>query len=239
MQCVILAGGLAARLRPLTDDIPKALVPVAGRPFADHQLTWLAEQGVTEVVFAIGHLGDLIRAFVGDGQRWGLRVRYADEGERLRGTGGALRLAYDDGLLGPTFGVLYGDSYLTAPLRPIWETFAATGPPALMSVYRNEGRFDRSNARLQNGYVVHYEKGLADAAAARMHHIDYGFSILDRDTVLPLISPTDVVDLASVFHRLSAERGLRGYEVEDRFYEIGSYEGLAELEELLSTRGSR
>src|SRR5215831_8907610 len=104
MQCVILAGGLAERLRPLTDNVPKALLPVAGRPFADYQLSWLASEGVTEVVLAIGYLGGSIRAFVGDGQPWGLRVRYADEGELLRGTGGALRLAYDEGLLDQSFG---------------------------------------------------------------------------------------------------------------------------------------
>lgn len=239
MQCVILAGGLAQRLRPLTNDLPKALIPVAGRPFADHQLAWLAAEGVTDVVFAIGHLGALIRGFVGDGTRWGLRVRYTDEGEVLRGTGGALRLAYDDDLLDQNFGVIYGDSYLAAPLRPIWETFVQTRPAALMTVYRNEGRLDRSNARLEDGLVVHYEKGLADPAGAGMSHIDYGFSIIDRDSVLPLIPAHEVVDLAAVFHRLSADHKLHGYEVIDRFYEIGSHQGLAELEDLLTAEESR
>ena len=123
---MILAGGLAQRLRPLTERVPKALVPVAGRPFADHQLTWLASQGITDVVFAIGYLGGAIREFVGSGDSWGIGVRYSDEGEELRGTGGALRLAYDEGLLQPDFGVLYGDSYLAAPLDAVWAEFAAT-----------------------------------------------------------------------------------------------------------------
>jgi MurNAc alpha-1-phosphate uridylyltransferase len=233
-QVVILAGGLATRMRPLTETIPKSLIPVAGRPFADHQLRWLAAEGVSDVVFAIGYRGEQLAEFVRDGSRWGLRVRYSEEGERLLGTAGALRLAYDQGLLEPAFGVLYGDSYLAAALRSVWRRFAADTPIALMTVYRNAGRFDRSNARLLDGFVVHYEKGLADPASAGMHHIDYGFSIIDRDAVMPLIAPHAVSDLASIYTRLSREGRLGGYEVHERFYEIGSPEGLAELESLLS-----
>lgn len=234
---MILAGGLAQRLRPLTERVPKSLVSVAGRPFADHQLAWLASEGITDVVFAIGHLGESIREFVGSGSRWNLRVRYSDEGHELRGTGGALRLAYDRGLLQPAFGVLYGDSYLTAPLEGPWAEFAATRPAVLMTVYRNDGRWDASNAQLSAGAVVRYEKGLGDPAAAGMHHIDYGLSIIDRDKVMPLIQEGAVVDLADVYGKLSAERRVRGFEVSDRFYEIGSHAGLAELEGLLHNRG--
>jgi NDP-sugar pyrophosphorylase family protein len=233
MQCAILAGGLATRLRPLTNSIPKSLVPVAGRPFADHQLAWLASEGISEVVLAIGHLGDAIRAFVGDGSRWGLRVRYSDEGRELLGTAGALRLAYSEGLLEPAFGVLYGDSYLAARLGAVWQSFVATMPAALMTVYRNEGRFDRSNARLLDGQLVHYEKGLPDPAAVGMHHIDYGFSILDRDAVMQLIPAGAVLDLTTVYEQLSRERRLLGYEVQERFYEVGSRAGRAELEAML------
>lgn len=233
---MILAGGLAQRLRPLTDRMPKSLVPVAGKPFADHQLAWLASQGITDVVFAIGYLGGAIREFVGTGSSWNIRVRYSDEGNELRGTAGALRLAYDRGLLEPTFGVLYGDSYLTAPLESAWAQFAATKPAVLMTVYRNDGRWDDSNAQLSGGVVVRYEKGLSDPAGAGMHHIDYGFSIINRDMVMPLIQQGVVVDLADVYGTLSAERRVRGFEVSDRFYEIGSPTGLAELEALLRER---
>lgn len=234
---MILAGGLAQRLRPVTERVPKALVPVAGRPFADHQLAWLASQGITDVVFAIGYLGRAISEFVGAGDRWGLRVRYSDEGDGLRGTGGALRLAYDDGLLQPDFGVLYGDSYLAAPLDATWTEFAATAPAVLMTLYRNKGRWDASNAQLSGGLVVRYEKGLSDPVSAGMQHIDYGFSIIDRDKVMPRIDPGAVVDLADVYGTLSAERQVRGFEVSERFYEIGSPTGLAELEGLLEGRG--
>jgi NDP-sugar pyrophosphorylase family protein len=230
---VILAGGLARRLRPLTDSVPKALVPVAGRPFVDHQLVWLASQRITEVVFAIGYLGGAIREFVGAGDRWGISVRYSDEGNELRGTGGALRLAYDEGLLRPDFGVLYGDSYLMAPVDAAWAEFIATAPAVLMTVYRNDGRWDDSNAQLSGGLVVRYEKGVTDPAIAGMYHIDYGFSIINRDQVLPRIEHAAIVDLADVYRALSAERRVRGFEVSDRFYEIGSPTGLAELEGLL------
>ncbi|MGO9905068.1 MAG: sugar phosphate nucleotidyltransferase [Solirubrobacteraceae bacterium] len=234
---MILAGGLAQRLRPLTERLPKALVPVAGRPFADHQLAWLASQGITHVVFAIGYLGGAIRDFVGTGDSWGLSVRFSDEGEELRGTGGALRLAYDEGLLQPEFGVLYGDSYLAAPLDSVWAKFDGTKPAVLMTVYRNQGRWDASNAQLSEGLVVRYEKGLSDPAGAGMHHIDYGFSIIDRDKVMPRIDEGAVVDLADVYRYLSAERRVRAFEVVERFYEIGSPSGLAELEGLLQRTG--
>lgn len=239
MQCVILAGGMATRLGPLSTETPKAMIPVAGRPFADHQLAWLASEGTTDVVFSIGHLGAAIREFVGTGARWGLKARYADEGEALRGTAGALRLAYDHELLDPAFGVLYGDSYLKAPLSAAWERFLSDDPAALMTVYRNEGRFDRSNARLLDRFVVHYEKGLADPAGAGMRYIDYGYSIINRDEVMPLIAPDAVLDLASVYQELSGRHRLGGLEVSERFYEIGSPEGLAELEALLQERHGR
>lgn len=229
MQCVILAGGMATRMRPLTETVPKALVPAGGRPFAEHQLSWLARQGVTDVVLSIGHLGALIREFVGDGARWGLRVAYADEGEELRGTAGALRLAADQELLAPVFGVLYGDSYLAASLTEVWSCFTATRATAVMTVFRNEGRYDTSNARFRDGWVERYEKGVPDPIAAGMRYIDYGFSVLDRDAVLALIPPGKC-DLSTVYERLSAAHRLRGFEVTERFYEIGSPEGLAEFE---------
>jgi len=239
MQCVILAGGMATRLGPLSTNTPKALIPVGGRPFANHQLSWLASEGATDVVYAIGHLGAGIREYVGSGERWGLRVRYSDEGEALRGTAGALRLAYDEDLLDPAFGVLYGDSYLLAPLSAAWDRFRLDKPAALMTVYRNEGRFDRSNARLLDHHDVVYKKGLADPAGAGMCHIDYGYSIINRDEVMPMIAPDAVLDLASVFEELSRLRLLGGLEVTDRFYEIGSPDGLAELEALLRERHGR
>ena len=145
VQCVILAGGLATRMRPLTDVMPKALLSVAGRPFVDHQLEHLARHGVTDVVLSIGHRGDMLRDHVGDGARFGLRVAYVDEGADLRGTAGALRLALSRGALAEAFLVTYGDAFLPIDFGAVFEAFRRAGQPALMTVFRNEGRWDTSN----------------------------------------------------------------------------------------------
>lgn len=233
MQCVILAGGLATRMRPLTGTIPKVLLPVRGRPFADIQLHWLAAGGVTEVVYCVGFLGDQVRAYVGDGSAWGVSVRYSDEGDDLRGTGGALRLALDGDLLADAFLVLYGDSYLTCDLGAVWADFAARRPPALMTVFHNAGRFDRSNVATADGRVLRYDKTSPDPVADGLESIDYGLSVLDR-AVVSEIPPGDRVDLADVYGRLAADGRLAAFTVTERFYEIGSPAGLNELEELLA-----
>ena len=227
MECVVLAGGLGTRMRPVTETIPKALIPVAGRPFVDWQLEWLASQGVGRVVLSIGHRGGLLREHVADGGRFGLTVEYVDEGSQLRGTGGALRLALDEGALPAAFFVLYGDSYLTVSLPAVWDAFGAGGRPALMTVLRNDARWDASNADYRAGRVVLYEKRPDDAG--RFRFIDYGLLILSR-SVVSEIPKTGRFDLARLLHRLSVENRLSGFEVADRFYEIGSPAGLADLE---------
>ena len=158
----------------------------------------------------------------------------SEDGHELRGTAGAIRLASDRGLLEPSFCVLYGDSYLSVPIQRTWWSFRASKAAALMTVYRNEDELDRSNARLLDGFVVQYEKGLPDPLAAGMHHIDYGFSIFDRDAVITRIEPDEFVDLAAVYQRLSVDGELAGFEVTERFYEIGSLSELAALEALLA-----
>ncbi|MFQ5764340.1 MAG: sugar phosphate nucleotidyltransferase [Rhodospirillales bacterium] len=235
MQCLILAGGRGTRMKPLTDVLPKALIPVAGRPFCDRQLAWLAGQGVGRVVFAIGHRGHQVRSFVGDGRRWGLEVAYADEGRRQLGTGGAVRLAVDQGLLDPGFLVLYGDSYLDVDVGAVWAT-SGEGARPLMCVFRNDGRFDQSNAVFEKGRVTRFEKGRADTAGIGMRYIDYGLSVLTRDTVLAHVPTGEVFDLALLYQRLAAADGLGGFEVNKRFFEIGSPQGLKDLEAHLTER---
>ncbi len=227
MQCVVLAGGLGTRMRPFTETCPKTLLPVRGRPFAWHQLQWLAAQGVTEVVYSIGHHGDLIRRF------WAAHtppvpcMRFVDEGERLRGTAGALRLARDQGVLDESFFVIYGDSFLPVEFGPVWRAFQASGQPALMTVLHNEGRWGRGNAIYQPGRVVLYDK----AAAPGLQYIDYGLSCFRRDAFDDLTQ----ADLADVFHHLSLQGRLAGFQVHERFYEIGSPAGLRDFEQYLAT----
>ncbi|HYL38719.1 MAG TPA: sugar phosphate nucleotidyltransferase [Bryobacteraceae bacterium] len=228
MQCVILAGGLGTRMRPLTEACPKTLLPVRGRPFAWHQLHWLAAHGITDVVYCIGHHGDLIRRYWASEPRPVPSIRYVDEGAQLRGTGGALRLARDRGVLDESFLALYGDSFLPVELAPIWRAFQASGAPALMTVLRNQGRWDRSNANYHDGRVTLYDK----SGRPGMEYIDYGLSAFRRelfDTV-----PEEVFDLAALLHELSVRGQLAGFEVEERFYEIGSPDGLRDLERYLA-----
>lgn len=245
MQCVVLAGGLGTRMRPWTETVPKALLPVAGSPFVDHQLRLLADRGVTDVVLSIGYRGDMIRAAVGDGGPWGLAVRYVDEGSDLRGTGGALRLALDQGCLAAEFLVTYGDSYLPVAHRPVLRKLKGparaapepdAGADAVMAVHRNRDAWDTSNARYAEGRVELYDKRADDATRTRigMEHIDYGLAALRRDVVEREVPPGEVADLADLYHRLSIAGRLGGHEVTRRFYEIGSPGGLADLEKHLA-----
>ena len=223
----------------LTATTPKLMLEVAGRPYAAHQLEWLAGNGVERVVLCVGHLSEPIRAFVGDGSRWGIAVEYVDEGTDLRGTAGALRLAFDQGVLGDTFGVLYGDSYLRFDLPGAFERFRADGREILMCVLRNEGRWDNSNAAVDGATVTRYEKGLDDPVAAGLEFIDYGFSVIDRDRVIADVPAGQPVDLAEIYTAKAAAGEVAAFEVGERFYEIGSPAGLAELEARLSETAAR
>ncbi|HEV2690246.1 MAG TPA: sugar phosphate nucleotidyltransferase [Bryobacteraceae bacterium] len=232
MQCVILAGGLGTRMRPLTETCPKTLLPVNGRPFAWHQLHWLAEQGVTEVIYCIGHQGDLIRRYWDSEPSPVHSIRYVDEGQRLRGTGGAIGLANEQGVLEESFLVIYGDSFLPVEYRPVWQTFERSRMPALMTVLRNEGRWDRSNVVYENGRILLYDK----RATAAMQYIDYGLSACQRTL---FDNAPEIFDLSALFHELSLKGELAGYEVTERFYEIGSPTGLQDLESYLTTALTR
>jgi NDP-sugar pyrophosphorylase family protein len=244
MQCVILAGGLATRMRPLTDAVPKALLPVAGRPFIDHQLEWLVRHDVARVVLSIGYRGEMLRGHVGDGARFGLVVSYVDEGANLRGTAGALRLALSQGALEDAFLVTYGDSFLPVDFGDVWERFRRSGQPALMTVFHNEGRWDTSNVIYEPragadgdaGRVVLYDKRRQTRPAAAFAYIDYGLSALERRLVETEVPVAGKADLADLFHALSVRGELAGLEVRERFHEIGSPEGLEELETWLAAR---
>lgn len=220
----ILAGGLATRLHPITRTIPKALVEVAGEPFAHHQLRLLARHGVREVVYLIGYLGEQIEEALGDGRQFGLSIRYLSDGPHLLGTGGAITRARP--LLGPSFGVLYGDSYLECDYQAIFRQFDISGQPALMTVFANQDRWDSSNVQFGDGRILAYSKTERTAA---MRHIDYGFGVFRADAFAD-VSPDQPADLAPLYSQLAKEKKLAAYEAQQRFYEIGSPSGIAELE---------
>ena len=224
----ILAGGLATRLRPRTETIPKSLLPVAGRPFLSHQLDWLHSQGIRNVVLCVGYLGEQIEEQFEDGTSCGMQLQYSFDGNTLLGTGGAIKKALP--LLGKHFFVLYGDSYLPIPWGPVLESFRQSGKDGLMTVFHNEGRYDTSNVWFESGSIKVYDKR---NRLPEMRHIDYGLSLLDSGVfdAYPVARP---FDLAQVMGALVSAQQLAGYEVSQRFYEIGSPEGLQELESLLS-----
>ena len=228
LPVAILAGGLATRLHPVTTTVPKALVEVAGRPFAEHQLDWLRNQGVDHVVFCVAHLGEMIRDALGDGSRLNLRIDYVFDGGTLLGTAGALKRALP--VLGDAFFVLYGDSLLTCDLPAIERVFRASGRAGLMTVFRNDDRWDRSNVLFKDGRLLRYDKV---NRTPEMRHIDYGLGVLTERALAPV--PADrPSDLAAVYQRLLADDDLAGVETTDRFYEIGSPEGLEETRAFLA-----
>jgi len=223
----VLAGGLATRMRPLTETVPKSMLEVAGEPFIAHQLRLFRRQGLSRVVLCLGHLGSSVEDFVEDGSTFGLSVSTSFDGETLLGTAGALNKAAL--LLGDVFWVVYGDSYLDIDLGPIWSSFQSDGRPALMTVYRNEDRWDKSNVFFRNGRIVTFEKNIADPA---MKHIDYGLLLLRRE-VLEAVPDGEKTDLADVLCPLVRNDLVAGFEVRERFYEIGSRKGLRQTEEYI------
>jgi NDP-sugar pyrophosphorylase family protein len=230
LPVAILAGGLATRLRPLTETMPKVLLPVAGKPFLAHQLELLRDRGIQRVVLCLGYLGEKVEEAFGDGQRFGMHMEYSFDGPVLLGTGGALKRALPR--LGDRFFVLYGDSYLTTPFRPIADSFDRSGKRGLMAVYRNKGLYDTSNVIFADGEIQVYDK---QARQSEMRHIDYGLSLF-RAEVFEEYPAGQKFDLAEVISRLVAAKQLAGFEVPERFYEIGSPAGLAELDALLQSR---
>ena len=227
LPVAILAGGMATRLRPITAKIPKLLVEVAGEPFFSHQLRLLKAQGLTRVVLCAGYLGEMIVDQYGDGAKWGMSIEYSFDGPRLLGTGGALIRALPR--LGDAFYILYGDSYLPVDYPAIGDFFLRSGRLGLMTVYENRELYDASNVWFRDGEIRVYDK---KNKSPQMHHIDYGLGLM-RPAAFAGWPRDEVVDLAAVYQRLLAEGQLAGYELHQRFYEIGSHAGLNELDALL------
>ncbi|MBS1855195.1 MAG: nucleotidyltransferase family protein [Acidobacteria bacterium] len=228
LPIAILGGGLATRLRPITETIPKALIEIAGEPFLAHQLRLLRRAGYERVVLCVGYLGEMVREFAGDGRAFGLTLDYSFDGPALLGTAGAIARALP--LLGGRFSVIYGDSYLTCDYAAAERAFDASGRLGLMTVYRNEGRWDTSNVEFDGARVVRYDKANRTPA---MRHIDYGLGVFRREAFAGVAADRPS-DLAGVYQDLVRRGELAAWESPDRFYEIGSREGIADLTGYLS-----
>ena len=224
----ILCGGLGTRLLPLTTTIPKALVPVLGRPFIDHQLALLADRGLRRVVLCVGHLGEMIEAHVGNGRRFNLDVRYSYDGSKRLGTAGAVRRALP--LLDDAFFITFGDAYLDCNYSAIAAEFERCGADGLMTVFHNCSQIAPSNVRMSNGQIRAYEKTVTDRS---FEFIDYGVSVY-RARAFGKLRDDETIDLASVNRDLLSEGALGAYEVAERFYEVGSAAAIVDTEEYLS-----
>jgi N-acetyl-alpha-D-muramate 1-phosphate uridylyltransferase len=233
LPVAILAGGLAKRLHPITEKLPKSLLPIAGRPFIHWQLGLLAQQGIDEVVMCIGHLGGQIQAAVGDGSEFGMTVRYSCDGGTLQGTGGALRRALP--MLGSAFFVLYGDSYLRCSFGAVQAAYEASARLGLMTVFCNQDRWEKSNVLLREGRVAEYDK---HSPRPGMRHIDHGLSILSRQAFEGTRADT-AFDLADLYCELASRGELAAFTVDERFYEVGSVAGIEATESYLTGRGGR
>jgi len=229
LPIAILAGGLATRLRPLTERVPKALLDIAGKPFIERQLQLLRRYEAKRVVLCLGHLGEMIEASLGDGSRWGLDLRYVYDGERLLGTGGALRRALP--FLGEKFLVLYGDSYLQCDYTAVERAFVSSGRLGLMTVFRNANRWDRSNVLFVRDQIVRYDK---KSPTTDMMYIDYGLGAFQAKVFDPYLADTPI-DLATIYQDLVAQGQLAGFEAAERFYEVGSPAGLEETRRYFQT----
>lgn len=228
LPVAILAGGLATRLRPVTEKIPKALIEINGEPFLAHQLRLLASRGIRRVTLCVGYLGEMLEAYAGDGGRFGLEVSYSPDGPELRGTAGAVAQARP--LLGESFFVLYGDSYLPCDYAAVERAFLESGKAALMTVYPNGDQWDSSNVRFEDGRILVYDK---KRRTPEMRYIDYGLGMF-HGAAFDGIPERGAHDLADLYQELLRRGELAGLAVPQRFYETGSFAGIQELTEYLA-----
>jgi NDP-sugar pyrophosphorylase family protein len=229
MQMVILAGGLATRLRPITEKIPKSMVRISGKPFLQYQIDLLKKNQITDIVLCVGHLSEQIIDYFGDGRRFGVNIKYSQEKEELLGTAGAIKNA--EPLLHEEFMIMYGDSYLMLDYRQIMSYFKQFDKLALMVVYKNFNQYDTSNVIVEDYFVKKYDK---KNRTANMIYIDEGLSIL-RKAALNLVPGGQVVQLEEFFTQIIARKEMLAFETKQRFYEIGSFEGLKEFEEFITS----
>ncbi len=229
LPVAILAGGLATRLRPITEKVPKLLVEVGGEPFFSHQIRLLKNAGFRHLVLCVGYLGEKVVERYGDGSEWGVKIDYSFDGPKLLGTGGALIRALPK--LGDVFYVLYGDSYLPIDYLAVGDFFLRSGKLGLMTVFENQERYDSSNVWFEAGGIEVYDK---KNKIPQMRHIDYGLGVF-RALAFDGFPRDEIVDLSHIQQALIARHQLAGYEITQRFYEVGSPAGLRELDELLRT----
>jgi MurNAc alpha-1-phosphate uridylyltransferase len=233
MQAVILAGGLGTRMRPFTEKMPKCLLPVCGRPFIDYQLDLLKAGGVREIVLCVGYLGEMVQSHLGDSGSRGLRIEYSWDSPECGGTAGALKHA--EPLLDTTFFLTWGDSYVRVDHAAMFAAHRASTPEvaATMGVFCNQNAYDSSNVQIGGNKVVRYVKG---APNSQLTHIDAGISVFERSALQEIPSHQNVA-LDQFFSSWAASGRLGAFSVPHRFYETGSWAGLADFEKFIANGG--
>ena len=226
MQIAILAGGLATRLGNLTKGQSKSMVRILGKPFLEYQLELLRKGGIKNIVLCIGHMGEQIEKHFGNGRKYGVSIKYSLE-DKLLGTAGALKKAKV--LLNDTFFTMYGDSYLFLDFSAAMRYFNSQSKLALMTVYKNYDRYDRSNTVVEGNLVKKFSK---QERTEDMVYIEYGANIFKKEA-LKMIPENQFYSLDDLFPRLIEMEELLALEVKERFYEVGSPQGLREFEEYM------
>ena len=227
MQAAILAGGLGTRLRPLTEKVPKAMIPVNGRPFLEYEVDLLRKNKVDDLVLCLGYLGEQVEAHFGDGKRFGVRIGYSHDGKELLGPIGGLKTA--EPLLQDEFFVTYGDAYLRMDYAGLMAALRRSRKLAAMAVYRNEGRFGKSDVIARGGLVAAYDK---KRTLPGMSWVNFGVSAMKKEA-LAGVEAGKPCDEEAFYGRLVKRRQLAAYETYERFYEIGSERSLAEFREFI------
>jgi len=229
MQAVILAGGEGTRLRPLTTSLPKSMIPIAGKPFLDYEIMLLKRTGVIDFVICIGYKGEIIRSHFGNGESFGVKIRYSDDGDMLLGTAGSLKKA--QALLADGFFITYGDAYPIIDYHAAWNRFLSTGKIAMMVVLKNSNKYGRSNTVVQNGQVTFYSK---KETVPGMEYIEFGVTFMNKQA-LDMLAGDYPIDLELLYRKIICNNQMAAVEVKQRIYDIGSPEGLRDFGELVGS----
>jgi MurNAc alpha-1-phosphate uridylyltransferase len=228
LPIAILSGGLGTRLGNVTANQPKCLIEVSGKPFLEWQIELLVNSGYTNLVMCISYKHEQIQKFLKSKNNFGVNIALSLDGEKQLGTGGAIKKAQN--LLGPKFAVIYGDSYLPINFKEIEEKFLSFNKAACMTVYKNENLFDKSNVEYNGQSVNLYSKQIK---TDKMNYIDYGLTYMNVGT-LDSYASDEPFDLSEVLQELSLANQLSGFEVKERFYEIGSSQGILDFTHYLN-----
>lgn len=232
LPITILAGGLATRLRPVTEKIPKSMVLINDQPFVFHQLQLLKEKRIEKVHFCLGYLGEMVEEYVRLHFKDAFELSFSYDGNPLLGTGGAVVNAFR--FLPETFFITYGDSYLDVDYLAINNVYLAENQDdyGLMTVYNNAGKWDSSNVIFKNNILEYYSK---KNKIESMNYIDFGIGILAKQHFKNRMLGENF-DLSEIYEKLSLEQKLIGFEVFNRFYEVGSFSGIEDLSNYLKIK---